>query len=105
MGVSKQRCWRYDWVVDLDIRKFFDTLDHELLMSALAMHCTTRWILLYVDRWLKAPVEIVESGRVENPGRGMPQGGVISPLLANLFLHYAFDEWMRRSFPACPFER
>jgi len=95
---TRQRCWRYDWVLDLDIKGFFDNLDHELMMKAVRHHTDNRWILLYVERWLKAPVQF-RDGRVEDRIKGTPQGGVISPLLANLFLHYAFDEWMKRSNP------
>jgi len=104
VGVTRQRCWRYDWVLDLDIKGFFDNLDRKLLMKALRKHTDSRWILLYVQRWLKAQVQL-EDGTLVNRDKGTPQGSVISPLLANLFLHYAFDEWMRRNYPDIPFER
>lgn len=104
LEVVRQRCWRYDWVLDVDIKGFFDNLDHELLMKALVKHCDSKWILLYIERWLKAPIEL-ENGKQLERGKGTPQGGVISPLLANLFLHYAFDEWMRRKYPHSLFER
>lgn len=101
---ARRRCWRYDWVLDMDIKGFFDNIDHELLLKAVRHHTDCRWVLLYVERWLKAPV-IEEDGTLVARDKGTPQGGVISPILANLFLHYAFDEWMRRSMPHVPFER
>ena len=104
VGKARERCWQYDWVLDLDIRGFFDNLDHDLLMRALRAHTDCRWILLYVERWLKAPAQR-EDGMLVAREKGTPQGGVISPLLANLFLHYAFDEWMRRNYPHILFER
>jgi RNA-directed DNA polymerase len=104
VGVARQRCWRNDWVVDLDIKGFFDNLDHELLMRAIRKHTDCKWILLYIGRWLKASVQL-EDGLLVEREKGTPQGGVISPLLANLFLHYAFDEWMRRKYPSISFER
>ena len=102
--VARKRCWEYDWVVDLDIKAFFDSIDHELLMRAIRCHTQERWVLLYLERWLKAPVQLPD-GTLQDRLSGTPQGGVISPLLANLFLHYAFDAWMRRSYPSIPFER
>ena len=104
VGQARQRCWRYDWVVDLDIKGFFDNIDHELLMRAVRKHAKDKWVVLYIERWLKAPVQ-EEDGTLVPREKGTPQGGVISPLLANLFLHYALDEWMRRSYPHLPFER
>ena len=104
VGTARQRCWRYDWVLDLDIKGFFDSIDHRLLMRAVRKHTDCRWVLLYIDRWLKAPVQL-EDGRLIHREKGTPQGGVISPLLANLFLHYAFDKWMQRYYPQVPFER
>lgn len=101
---ARQRCWRYVWVLDLDIKGFFDNIDHELLMRAVRKHCTCRWMLLYIERWLTAPVQMLDGSLVESL-KGTPQGGVISPLLANLFLHYAFDMWMARNCPSIPFER
>jgi len=91
-------------LIDLDIRGFFDNLDHELLKKALCRHTDCKWVLLYIDRWLKAPVQ-KQDGVLEARTKGSPQGSVISPLLANLFLHYAFDEWMRRNYPSNPFAR
>ncbi len=104
VGQARQRCWRYDWVVDLDIKGFFDNIDYELLMRAVRKHAKDKWVVLYIERWLKALVQ-EEDGTLVPREKGTPQGGVISPLLANLFLHYAFDEWMRRSYPHLPFER
>jgi RNA-directed DNA polymerase len=104
VGVCRKRCWKYDWVIDLDLRAFFDSIDHDLLMKAVSKHTDLRWVLLYVERWLKAPLQR-EDGTVVARDRGTPQGSAISPLLANLFLHYAFDRWMAKQFPGCPFER
>jgi RNA-directed DNA polymerase len=104
VGQARQRCWRYDWVVDLDIKGFFDNIDYELLMRAVRKHAKDKWVVLYIERWLKAPVQEAD-GLLVPREQGTPQGGVISPLLANLFLHYAFDEWMRRNYPHVPFER
>lgn len=104
VGVCRERCWKYDWVVDLDYQSFFDSLDHELVLKAVAAHTDERWILLYVERWLKAPIQ-QEDGTVVARDQGTPQGSAISPMLANVFLHYAFDAWMAREFPAVPFER
>ncbi|BHH83494.1 hypothetical protein LA52FAK_17830 [Desulforhopalus sp. 52FAK] len=104
VGVARQLCWRYGWVVDLDITFFFDNIDHELMMKAVAKNTDCRWILLYVERWLKCPVQYPD-GEIKSSDKGTPRGGVVSPLLANLFLHYAFDKWMDREFPPLPFER
>ena len=104
VGVARKRCWRYDWVLDCDIKAFFDEIDHELLMRAVRKHTDNKWLLLYIERWLKAPVQAAD-GTVYSRGKGSPQGSVISPLLANLFLHYAYDEWMRRNYESIPFER
>ena len=104
VGIARKRCWRYNWVVDLDIKGFFDNIDHGLLMRAVRKHTDNKWLLLYIERWLKAPVQ-AEDGTLFSRGKGSPQGSVISPLLANLFLHYAFDEWMRRNYGSIPFER
>ncbi len=104
VGVARQRCWRYDWVLDLDIKGFFDNIDHDLLMRAVRKHTDCKWVLLYIERWLKAPAQLAD-GSLINREKGTPQGGVVSPLLANLFLHYAFDLWMNRQYPQIPFER
>jgi len=102
--VARQKCWRYDWVLDVDIQGFFDNIDHTLMMRAVRHHTDCPWIILYIERWLQAPAQS-EDGTIVKRDRGTPQGGVVSPLLANLFLHYAFDEWMRRTCPNIPFER
>jgi RNA-directed DNA polymerase len=104
VGVARERCWREDWCIDLDIKGFFDNLDHELMMKAIRYHTKEKWIPLYVERWLKAPLQL-ESGEVIARERGTPQGGVVSPLLANIFMHHAFDDWMRRNYPEVKFER
>jgi RNA-directed DNA polymerase len=104
VGEARRRCWRSDWVLDLDIRAFFDNLDQHRLMRAVKKHASQRWMVLYIERWLKAPVE-EENGRLVPRQKGTPQGGVISPLLANLFLHYAFDRWLATHYPGVPFER
>jgi RNA-directed DNA polymerase len=101
---ARERCFRSDWVLDLDIKGFFDNIDWELMLKAVRAHTDCPWVLLYIERWLKAPVQM-EDGRIVERTAGTPQGGVISPLLANLFLHYAFDAWMTREFPRIPFER
>ena len=104
IGVARERCWRMDWVIDLDIKGFFDNLDHDLVMKAVKFHTDLAWIHLYVERWLKAPVQMSD-GTGRERRAGTPQGGVISPLLANMFMHHAFDDWMRRSKPSVQFER
>jgi len=104
VGTCRERCWGTDWVIDLDIKGFFDNLDHDLVLKAVAHHTDQRWILLYVQRWLVAPVQR-QDGSLVARDRGSPQGSAISPLLANLFMHYAFDVWMARVFPAVRFER
>ena len=101
---TRKRCWDFDWVIDLDIKGFFDNLDHELMMKAVAFHTDCKWLLLYIKRWLKAPIERAD-GQQQERTKGTPQGGVVSPLLANLFLHYAFDKWMDRKYPKNPFAR
>ncbi len=104
VGVARQRCWRYAWVLDLDIRSYFDSIPHELLLRAVRKHTDCPWVLLYIERWLKAPVQL-EDGTLESRERGTPQGSVVSPLLSNLFLHYTFDRWMSKHYPDIPFER
>jgi group II intron reverse transcriptase/maturase len=101
---ARQRCWRYDWVLDLDVKAYFDSIDWELMLRAVRRHTNQPWVLLYIERWLKAPVQL-EDGSVVPRMSGTPQGGVVSPILSNLFLHYAFDMWMARTFPHIPFER
>ena len=97
-------CMNNDWVIDLDIEAFFDNIDHELLLKALRHYCKDGWVLLYVSRWLKAGILQKDGNRVDRTS-GTPQGGVISPLLANLFLHVAFDGWMQKHHPEKPFVR
>jgi RNA-directed DNA polymerase len=104
VGQARQRCWSHNWVIDLDIKGFFDNIDHELLMRAVKRHAKDRWIILYIERWLKVP-EQDEEGRLIARAKGTPQGGVVSPLLANLFLHYALDRWLAQHYPQVPFER
>ena len=104
LGVCRERCWRNDWVLDMDIRKFFDSVPWDLTLKAVAHHTDQRWILLYVERWLKAPLQRDDGTLVERD-RGTPQGSAISPLIANMFMHHAFDAWMAREFPAVQFER
>lgn len=98
VGITRQRCWKQDWVLEFDIKGLFDNIDHELLMKAVEKHTDIQWIKLYIKRWLTAPMNINGQSIVRT--KGTPQGGVISPLLANLFLHYTFDAWMRRNHPS-----
>jgi len=98
------RCWKQDWVVEFDIKGLFDNIDHDLLMKALRHHCDCKWILLYVERWLKEPLQDHRGDLIQRH-KGTPQGGVVSPILANLFLHYAFDAWVRRILPSIDFCR
>jgi RNA-directed DNA polymerase len=104
VGTCRVRCWKYDWVIDLDVQKFFDSVSWDLVVKAVAAHTDLPWVLLYVKRWLAAPIQLPD-GTLQDRDRGTPQGSAISPLLANLFLHYAFDAWMARTFPDVPFER
>ena len=104
VGRCRERCWSFDWVIDLDIQKFFDTVPWDLVLRAVEHHAGQRWILLYVQRWLQAPLRR-QDGTVTERIMGTPQGSAISPLLANLFMHYAFDAWMARRFPSIAFER
>jgi RNA-directed DNA polymerase len=102
--VTRERCWKFDWVLEFDVKGAFDALDHGLMMKALRKHTDCRWVLLYVERWLKAP-SITVAGEIRNRDRGTPQGGVVSPLLMNVFMHYGFDRWLRREIPECRFAR
>jgi group II intron reverse transcriptase/maturase len=104
IGVTRERCWKYNWVLEFDIKGLFDNIDHELLLLAVRKHVQCRWALLYIERWLKAPMEREDGTRVERTC-GTPQGGVVSPILANLFMHYTFDLWMARTFPELPWCR
>jgi group II intron reverse transcriptase/maturase len=98
VGVTRERCWRYDWVLEFDIKGLFDNINHELLLRAVRRHITCKWALLYIERWLTAPM-VQEDGTIAERHQGTPQGGVVSPVLANIFLHYAFDLWMKRTHP------
>ena len=102
--VTRQRCWRNDWVIDLDIQAFFDSVPWDLIEKAVARHCPEPWVLLYVKRWLRAPLQH-RDGSVHQRDRGTPQGSAVSPVLANLFMHYAFDAWLAREHPTVTFER
>ena len=104
LEVARARCWEFDWVVDCDVKAFFDSVPHGLIVDAVGHHTDLRWVLLYVRRWLVAPTQQPDGTLVARE-RGTPQGSAISPLLANLFLHYALDVWLRRTFPGVPFER
>jgi len=104
VAVCRERCFRKDWVVDLDIRSFFDSVPWELMLRAVVRHSDQKWIVMYVERWLKAPMQRPDGTLVQRV-KGTPQGSPISPVLANLFLHYALDAWMVRELPAVPFER
>jgi RNA-directed DNA polymerase len=104
IGVTRERCWTYNWVLEFDVKGLFDNIDHELLLRAVRKHVKCKWALLYIERWLKAPMELEDGTRVERT-RGTPQGGVVSPILANLFMHYTFDLWMARTFPELPWCR
>jgi group II intron reverse transcriptase/maturase len=98
-------CYAKDWVVDMDISKFFDEIDHEIMLKAVAHVMPEKWVKLYVQRWLEAPTQYTEGKIREKSGKGTPQGGVISPLLANLYLHFTLDAWLSKYYPACSFVR
>lgn len=104
LAKANYRCRYYDWVLDLDIAGFFDNIDHDLMLKALGHYHAPKWVCMYVRRWLQAGVVQADGQRISTD-KGTPQGGVISPLLANLYLHVGFDGWMRKHFPAIPFER
>ena len=104
IAVTRKRCWQFDWVVEFDIKSAFDQIDHSLLMKAVSSHIREGWILLYIERWLTAPFETTDGERLPRE-RGTPQGGVVSPIMMNLFMHYTFDAWMKRVNPSCPFVR
>jgi RNA-directed DNA polymerase len=104
VGVTRERCWKYDWVLEFDIKGLFDNIDHELLLRAVRKHVSCAWAVLYIERWLSASM-LLEDGTMVERNRGTPQGAVVSPILANLFMHYAFDAWMARRFPHLPWCR
>ncbi len=100
----RERCWKKDWVIDLDVARFFDSVDHDLMVKAVEANTDQKWVVLYVKRWLKAPLALPD-GTIQARDRGTPQGSAVSPVLANLFMHYAFDTWLEREFPTVEFER
>jgi RNA-directed DNA polymerase len=100
----RQRCWKKDWVLDLDVQKFFDSVDHALMVKAVEANTDQRWVVLYVRRWLVAPLQLPD-GTLQQRDRGTPQGSAVSPVLANIFMHYAFDMFLAREFPTVEFER
>jgi RNA-directed DNA polymerase len=104
VATCRRRCWQKDWVIDLDITKFFDSVPWDLMVKAVEANTDKPWVLLYVMRWLEAPLQLPD-GSLQVRDRGTPQGSAVSPVLANLFLHYAFDTWMARQFPGVEFER
>ena len=104
IGVTRQRCWHYDWLLEFDIRGLFDNISHELLMKAVRHHTQEKWLILYIERWIKAPMQ-QKDGTIVGRDCGTPQGGVISPVLSNLFLHYVFDVWMQRNYSSTPWCR
>jgi RNA-directed DNA polymerase len=104
IGVTRERCWRYDWVLEFDVKGLFDNIDHARLLRALRKHVACEWAMLYIGRWLTAPLQLADGTRVQRT-RGTPQGGVVSPMAANLFMHYAFDVWMTRTSPDTPWCR
>lgn len=104
VGVTRQRCWYYNWLLEYDIKGLFDNLDHQLLMKAVRKHTDNKWVLLYIERWLTTPMQMPD-GTLQEKTRGVMQGGVISPVLSNLFLHYVFDVWMKKNHPNIPWCR
>ncbi len=104
VDTARKRCWRYDWTIDLDISGFFDNLDHELVLQAIKKYTNCKWVILYVERWMKAPIQQADGTR-EVRNKGVPQGGSVSPIISNIFMHHAIDMWMRQNYPTIPFER
>jgi RNA-directed DNA polymerase len=104
VGVTRKRCWTHDWILEFDIKGLFDNISHSLLLKAVRKHVRDEWAILYIERWLTAPMQLEDGTRLERD-RGTPQGGVVSPVLANLFMHYVFDAWMQREYPALPWCR
>ncbi len=105
LSKARENCWNKDWVIDLDIKGFFDNINHEKLMKAVQKHVPEKWVCMYIQRWLNMPVQKSNGEMVEKQGKGTPQGGVISPLLVNLCLHYTFDKWLEIHFPTVKYER
>lgn len=101
---ARKRCWKNDWTVDLDISGFFDNLDHDLALQAIKKHTDCKWIILYVERWMKAPIQQADGSKVVRD-KGVPQGGSVSPIISNIFMHHVFDIWMKKNYPTVPFER
>ena len=104
LSVARERCWKLNWVVDVDIKGYFDNIPHDLLMKALRRHCQVRWMLLYIERWLKAPLQM-RDGSIVQRTKGVPQGSVIGPVLSNLYLHYVMDKWLEKEYTGCRFVR
>lgn len=104
IGATRKRCWDYDWVLEFDIRGLFDNISHELLMKAVRKHTECKWVMLYIERWLKAPLQL-KDGTLVQRDKGTPQGGCVSPVLSNLFMHYVFDMWMKQKHPDKPWCR
>jgi RNA-directed DNA polymerase len=102
---TKEYCYKYNWVIDMDIANFFDEIDHELMLKAVEHVLPEKWVRMYVERWLKMPIQKADGSLIAKEGKGTPQGGVISPLLANLFLHYTLDAWLPRKYPEVSFVR
>lgn len=104
VGITRQRCWQYDWCLEFDIKGLFDNIDHELLMKAVRRHTDNKWVILYIERWLRAPMQLPDGSLVKRT-KGTPQGGVISCILSNLFLHYVFDTWVSKHHSEAPWCR
>ena len=104
IGVTRQRCWRYDWILEFDIKGLFDNIPHDLLLKAVYKHTDSPWVRLYIERWLMAPMQMPNGEQVVR-SLGTPQGGVISPVLSNLFLHYVFDKWLQKHYSKTPWCR
>lgn len=104
IGVTRKRCWEMAWLIEFDIKGLFDNINHELMMRAVHKHTNNKWVILYIERFLKAPI-LMPDGKKRERNSGTPQGGVISPVLANLFMHYVFDRWMEIQHPMNPWAR